>query len=270
MNLAIASYAFHGLLKEGMIDVFGYLESCRYRYDLRTADIWNGMLPSTERDYLRKVKQALAERELTLVNLCVDGPHVWEDDPDRREQHYQNALKWLEAAEFLGAKTLRIDAGVREDHFTPEQLDGIVTRFREYAQRAHDGGFKVGPENHWGAELDPRNMRAIYDGVDHPGFGVLLHFRDNDINIPMAPMAMHTHISKEITDGDLEAVMDTLRQVGYEGAWSVEHHSGVNEYTEVGVQVAQVRDVLGRWAMEDGQNTISVGRLQEFGDDVGA
>ncbi len=62
MTVAIASYAFHGLLREGAIDLFGYLESCRYRYDLRTADIWNGMLASTDDAYLAKVKRALDER----------------------------------------------------------------------------------------------------------------------------------------------------------------------------------------------------------------
>ena len=68
MNVAIASYAFHGLLRNRTIDLFGYLESCRYRYDVRTADIWNGMLTSGEPAYLAKVKQALIERELELVS----------------------------------------------------------------------------------------------------------------------------------------------------------------------------------------------------------
>ena len=60
MNISIASYAFHGLLEHGMIDLFGYLESCRYRYHLHTADIWNGMFTSTDDEYLKKVKDALA------------------------------------------------------------------------------------------------------------------------------------------------------------------------------------------------------------------
>ena len=40
MQISVASYAFHGLLKRGQMDLFGYLESCRYRYHLASADIW--------------------------------------------------------------------------------------------------------------------------------------------------------------------------------------------------------------------------------------
>src|SRR5690606_7896664 len=148
------------------------------------------MLASTDAAYLAKVKRALDERELTLVNLCVDGPHIWEDDPAVRERHYQGALDYLRAAEALGARTLRIDAGVREEQFTEEQFDTIVRRFREYAQIAYDRGFKVGPENHWGAEVVPENMRRLCEAVNHPGFGVLLHFRGNDGDALMAPWAM--------------------------------------------------------------------------------
>jgi sugar phosphate isomerase/epimerase len=250
MNTAIASYAFHGLLREGRIDVFGYLESCKYRYGLPTADIWNGMLPSTENDYLSKVKDALDERELALVNLCVDGAHIWEDDPDTREQHYRNALAHLHAAEALGARTVRIDAGVRADTFSEEQFDWIVKRYREYAQRAYDNGYRVGPENHWGAEVIPANMVRLCQAVDHPAFGVLLHFRGNEGDAQMAPWAMHTHLSWQITEGPLQESMVALRDTGYQGCWSVEHHTGNNEYTEVAIQLARVRDVLDRWRLE--------------------
>ena len=179
MNVSIASYSFHGLLKDNMIDLFGYLESCKYRYHLGAADIWNGMFLSTSDDYLARVKAALQERELALANLCVDGPHIWEDDPDVREAHYQGALRYMHAAELLGAATLRIDAGVRAETFTEEQFDWIVKRYREYARRAYANGYKVGPENHWGAEAVPENMQRLCQAVDHPGFGVLLHFRGN-------------------------------------------------------------------------------------------
>jgi sugar phosphate isomerase/epimerase len=247
MKISIASYAFHGLLREGKMELFGYLESCKYRYGLQTADIWNGMLLSTDDDYLAKVKDGLDERELTLANLCVDGPHIWEDDPDVREEHYRGALANLHAAEVLGARTIRIDAGVRAETFTSEQFDWIVKRYREYAQRAYDNGYRVGPENHWGAEAVPENMQRICQAVDHPGFGMLLHFRGNAGDALMAPWAMHTHVSWAITEQSLEASLTMLRDAGYTGYWGVEHHSGKDEYTEVAIMVAKVRDLLSRW-----------------------
>lgn len=247
MNIAIASYSFHGLVRDKMMDVFGYLETCKHRYGLQTADIWNGMLPTTDEEFLLQVKEALTERELTLVNLCVDQAHIWEDDPDAREQNYQNALGQLSAAKFLNAKTIRIDAGCRADTWNDEQFDLIVTRYREWAQFAYDNGFKVGPENHWGAENDPKNMVKLCKAVDHPGFGILLHFKDLAGDKMMAPWAVHTHMSWDCVMNTLDESMKMLADAGYEGCWGIEYHSAQNEYSQVAVQVAMVRDVLERW-----------------------
>jgi sugar phosphate isomerase/epimerase len=247
MNLAIASYSFHGLLESGQIDLYGYLESCRYRYNLDTADIWNGMLPDIGEDSLRKVKDALDERGLCLVNLCVDGAHIWEEDPAARAKNYQNALAHLHAGEVLSAKTVRIDAGGQGEQFSSEQFDLIVKRYKEFAQRAYDNGYRCGPENHWGPEVVPENMARICEAVDHPGFGMLLHFRGNDGDALMAPWAMHTHIYWPVVENSLDKSMGLLRDVGYTGAWSVEHHSAQHEYARVAIQLAKVRELLDRW-----------------------
>ena len=238
MKISIASYSFHGLLAEGKMDVFGYLESCKFRYHVQSADIWNGMFPTTDEVFLKKVKEGLEERELVLANLCVDGPHIWEDDPAAREKNYKDALTYLHAAEFLGAKTIRIDAGGRGDTFTEEQFDLIVRRYKEYAQFAYDRGFKVGPENHWG----PETMKRICQAVDHPGFGMLLHFRGNVGDALMAPWAMHTHISWDIAEHHLGESLKILKDVGYQGYYGVEHHSAKDEYYMVSIQLAKVRN----------------------------
>lgn len=250
MNIGVISYAFHTLMREGKIDIFGYLETCKYRYGLQTADIWNGMLTSLEDDYLAKVKDGLRERELTLVNLAVDGAHIWEDDPAVRESNYQKALANLKAGEILGAKTVRIDAGSRAEQWTSEQFDFIVKRYKEYAQRAYDNGYKVGPENHWGPEKVPAYLKQLCEAVDSPAFGVLLHFRRwtaDDVDKAdelIAPWTMHTHINRTIMDC-LDAKMTMLRDAGYQGCWSIEH--AANNYTEVGIMLARVRDVLEKW-----------------------
>jgi len=248
MKIAIASYGFHGLLERGQIDVFGYMESCRHRYGVGSADIWNGMFPDIGMEFLKKVRNGLKERELELANLCVDGPNLWEDDPGARDRNYKLALEYLKVAEFLEARTVRIDAGVRAPNFTTEQFDYIVKKYKEYAQFAHDLGFRVGPENHWGAEVNPDNMRKICEAVGHPGFGVLVHLKEKDKGEEkFAKWAMHTHVSMDIVNGDLENSLKILKNAGYKDYWSVEHHSGTNEYAEVAIQLAKVRDVLLRW-----------------------
>ena len=98
--------------------------------------------------------------------------------------------------------------------------------------------------------MAPANMKQLCESVVHPGFGVLLHFRNDEGDAVMAPWAMHTHISWDITEHGLETNMQMLRAAGYNGCWSVEHHSGQHEYTEVAIQLAKVSDVLSRWELE--------------------
>jgi sugar phosphate isomerase/epimerase len=246
MKISVASYSFHGLLQEGMMDVFGYLESCKYRYGLDSADIWNGFLPTLDEPFLKKIRRAMDERGMVLANLCVDGPHLWEDDPDVREQHYHDMLRYLRAAEVLGAQTVRIDAGGRDDNFTGEQLDYITGRYREYAQRAYDLGFKIGPENHWGAEVEPENMRLIYEGVNHPAFGVLLHYGRTERDSMMVPWAMHTHITWDVAQNCLDEVLSVFKQAGYQGYYSFEHGAGAGEHESVTYAVERLREAEAR------------------------
>ena len=130
MKISIASYSFNGLSGAGMMDVFGYLESCKHRYGLDAADIWNGILGSDEKaylqpDFLRKVREALSERELALVNYHADGCHICEDDPAARERNYQSALAHLKAAAHLGALTIRNHRKQRNTYLVHRYMVGI-------------------------------------------------------------------------------------------------------------------------------------------------
>ena len=125
MNISVLSYSFRGLFGQSKMDVFGYLETCKYRYNLDAVDIWNGFLTSSDEDYLKKVRTAIDERNLVLADLCVDGAHIWEDDADMRERNYQNAILNLKSAEILGAKFVRFVGGGRDLSWSEEHLDII-------------------------------------------------------------------------------------------------------------------------------------------------
>jgi len=254
MKISVLSYSLRELLNEGKMDVFGYLETCKYRYHLSAADIWSGFIPNTDDNFLKKLKDGLDEREMELADLCVDGAHVWEDNPETCENNHQRALTFLKAAVTLGARFVRIDAGGRNESWTPEQFDFIVSRYKEYSQFAYDHGFKMGLENHWGPERSWANLKKVYEAVSHPGFGVSCHIGGwagspeeiAEADRLVAPWVCHTHIPWNICSGPLLEKLKNLWDVKYDGYYSVEHHSGKNEYYNVAIQLAQVREALER------------------------
>jgi len=254
-KISIASYSFHGLKRAGMMDVFGYLESVRHRYHLDAADIWNGLVGDDPDvylvdDHLRKIKEASSERGLVLANYHADGCHIWEDDVAVRETHYKLAMRHLQAAAFLGAKTVRIDTGGRERHWTSEQFELIVKRYKEFAAFGAEHGFRVGPETHWGTELYADNMEQLAGAVNHKNYGILLHLGRDAENKPdefdrrLAPWTMHTHVDPKTIETRRESGIRTLLDAGYAGYWSVEHGEGKDEYAIVQRQLAAVRAAL--------------------------
>ncbi|MFZ4508637.1 MAG: sugar phosphate isomerase/epimerase family protein, partial [Fimbriimonas sp.] len=255
MNISIASFSFHGALSAGTIDVFGYLEACRYRYHLNTADIWNGLLGSDvevqlDPERLQKVRRAMDERDLVCVNYHADGCHPWEEEPEARERHKELAYRHLKAAEILGARTVRIDTGGREREWTNEQFDYIAQAFRNFAAYGGNAGFPVGPETHWGATNYPDNMLKLHAAVASPHYGILLHMgkdtwtSPSDYDRALAPIAVHTHIDQNTCHNRAEEALAILLEVGYRGALGVEHHTGKNELAEVEAQIGLIRRAI--------------------------
>ena len=249
LETCVASYSFHGMQGEGKCDVFRYLDLLRFRYHVRNADIWTGFLPTIEEGFLRKVRETLDRNELALANLCVDGPHVWVDDPEERESHRKQMLAMLRAAEVLGAKTVRVDFGGNEGHtMPPEAFDYIVSAYRDYAAFCGDAGMKIGPENHWGWDRVPEYLERVAAAVDSPWYGHLYHLR-NFHDEPergeefAIKHAMHTHIHAN----SMPYAKDVIRRLansGYEGVYSVEHHSGKLEPERVDWQLATLRGLI--------------------------
>jgi len=250
MKISIASYSFHGLHGAGMMNIFGYLESVKFRYRIDTADIWSGMIGTTDPGVIGKVIGALHEAEMSVANYHIDEAHVWNPAPQVREQNYRTLLEHLVVAEKLGAATVRIDFGGRDSEMSAEQFDVLAHRYSEFARRAADNGYRIGPETHFGPSLVVENMKRVLEAVDNPAYGILLHIghwvpgQEEEGDRWCAPHAMHTHVDANITQTCLTEKMKLLIDRGYQGYWGVEHHSAQDEHAKVAVQLATVRQAL--------------------------
>lgn len=265
MKISIGGYSFFNTFLEEKMDIFGYLESVKYRYGLDTVDIWNGQFTIGEPDFsrvpdeefLKKVREAMDEKGLTLINYAVDGAHIWDADPDKREQLYQNALGHLNAAEILGAKTVRIDTGgvfgndpAFNMNMTDEQFEYIVKRYREYCERGAQNGYMVGPENHIGPSLSPVQMKKIAEAVDHPNFGILLHIgrwreEAEKGDEMVAPWVCHTHFdARTAVAEDAQDKIRMLQENGFDGYWGIEYNADKNQYVEMEWILGTVKRLL--------------------------
>jgi sugar phosphate isomerase/epimerase len=263
LRVSMLSYSFHGLVAAGMMDIFHFFESCKYRYGLDAADLWNGMVTGLEDDFIDKVHTALEERQLVVPNLAVDGAHIMHsgDEDPARQRAMQD--RYMQIAKRWGVGFVRFDAGPNmlngrrdEDGWTEQEFDFIVKRYKELAQFAHDNGFKVGAEVHWGPERVWKHLEKLIKAVDHPGFGICMHFggwsgtyEDNlACEKAAAPYVCHTHIPWDCCeDANLPKRLAVLHDVGYSGYYSIEHHSAQNEYNLVEAQLGKVKAVLTSW-----------------------
>ncbi|MBS4223528.1 sugar phosphate isomerase/epimerase family protein [Lederbergia citrea] len=262
MKLSIGGYSFFNTIREGKMDIFGYLETVRYRYGLDKVDFWNGQFSldfSTvpEESYVQKVREAMDEKGMTLVNYAVDGAHIWDADPEERERLYERALGHLKVAEILGAKTVRIDTGgvfgnnpEFDMNMSDEQFEYIVKRYREFSKRGANNGYMVGPENHIGPSLSPVQMKKIAEAVDHPNYGILLHIgrwkEEADKGDEMvAPWVYHTHFDASTAVAeDAEEKISMLLENGFDGYWGIEYNADKNQYTEIEWIIGTVKRLL--------------------------
>lgn len=248
--ISLASYSFHGALEKKQIDIFSYLRLLKYRYAVSYADIWSGFLPCLEEDFIREIRRTMDRYDLSLANLCVDGPCLWMDDPEERAQHKDQMLRYIGVANSLGAKTVRIDFGGSDDKpMTDEAFEYIVNTYREYCGICWDLGMKIGPENHWGWDKSVEYLRKVKEAVDHPAYGHLFHltgFRDGEVEEGTklaVSYAMHTHIPANSVP-EAKKLMRMLQESGYQGTYSVEHHSGEHEFERVEWQLGAIRSLI--------------------------
>lgn len=276
MQFSICSFSFHRLLAAGKQDMFRYITDCKelgaalldpwnaHLAPLKSgdavlkagADPENAQLSPLDETYLDQVKLAAQAAGLPFGCIAVDGAHVYEADPQARRANRALAYRWLDVAEKLGARQVRIDAGG-----PPEMPDDvfavIVEGYQDLIARAHAKGIEVLVENHWGPSTIPDNVVTMMEAID--GLGLLF---DTNNWAPgeqekgwrlCAKYARATHVKTFAFDEngnepsvDIPRVMSLLRDAGYRGCWGIEScPKDGDEYAGVRKTAALMRRVLG-------------------------
>ena len=252
MDYAFCSFSFHRLLAEGKQDIFQYIKDCK---DLGACqlDAWNAHLAQimeadevlkagndpenaelapVDDDYLKRVKDAAVEAGLPWGCIACDGAHIYEEDEGDRKLNRAIAYRWLDIAEFLGARQVRIDAGGPVD-MPDEAYKVIVGGYNDLISRARDKGIEVVTENHWGPTTMPDNIVKLMENIE--GLGLLFDTNNwaeghqEEGWEGCAKYATATHVKTFCFDEDgwdptvdLKKCIGMLVEVGYDDVWGIE------------------------------------------------
>jgi sugar phosphate isomerase/epimerase len=250
MDISICSFSFHRLLAAGKQDIFQYIKDCK-ELGCTLLDPWNAhlaplqegdkvlhaghnphdaQLSTADEDYIQQVKAAADEAGMPFGCIAVDGAHIYDADPEVRQANRARAYRWIEIAQTLNARQIRVDSGGPAE-LTVEIMEVIVDGYKDIISRA--GNVEILIENHWGPSPIPDNVNKILDAV--PGLGLLFDSfnwaegKQQEGWDKCAHRARATHFKTFVFDENgndttqnIPQVIKQLKDAGYSGSWGVE------------------------------------------------
>ena len=185
--------------------------------------------------YLTELKKVAdnAGVSIGLLMLDTNGPLAAGDDAQRAKA-VEKTYPWLDAAAFLGCKTVRVNS--RGDGSPDEMRPRIVDSCSTLADYAAGRQLNLVIENHGGPSSDPAWLVSVMQAVNKPNFGTLPDFGNfpDDVNrydaveafMPYAKgvsaKSMAFTANGECAETDFRRMMRIVRDASYTGYVGVE------------------------------------------------
>ncbi|GAB4108814.1 MAG: sugar phosphate isomerase/epimerase [Phycisphaeraceae bacterium] len=176
-SISLAQWSLHKALFAREIDHLDFPEIARSRFGIDAIEYVNTFFKDKARDqdYLIEMKKRAADQGVKSLLIMCDGEgRLGDPDAKARRQAVDNHVKWLEAAEFLGCHSIRVNAASEGSFEQQQQLaaDGL----RQLCEMADGFGLNVLVENHGGLSSNGSWLAGVMKLVDHPRVGTLPDF----------------------------------------------------------------------------------------------
>ncbi len=176
-RISLAQWSLHRALRARELDPRDFARVARETYDVGGIEYVNSFFKdhAEDRPYLAGLKQRADEYEVRSLLIMVDGEGALGDpDEGERRRAIEHHYRWIDAAEFLGCHSIRVNAqsrGTRE-----EQHALAVDGLRRLTEFAAQRDLNVIVENHGGLSSDGAWLAGVIRAVDHPRCGTLPDF----------------------------------------------------------------------------------------------
>ncbi len=178
LKISLAQWSLHRSIRGGSLDHLDFAKEAAEVFGINAIEYVNQFFPdkATDRSYLKEMNKRAEDHGVSQLLIMIDGEGgLAETDDLVRKQSVENHYKWVDAANFLGCHSIRVNAyGSSEDRKAVHAaaVDGLGT-LAAYAAKAD---INVLVENHGGFSSDGQWLSGVMKDINRPNCGTLPDF----------------------------------------------------------------------------------------------
>ena len=176
-QISLAQWSLHKTLFAGQLDNLDFPLKAKKDYGINIVEYVSPFFKKQEKDqsYLKELKKRTDDNGITNNLIMVDGEgNLGDTDAAKRNQAVENHYKWIDAAKYLGCKTIRVNAAGKGTSAEVQKaaIEGL-SKLSEYGQK---NKINVIVENHGGYSSNGEWLVGVMKGVNNKYCGTLPDF----------------------------------------------------------------------------------------------
>ena len=245
-QISLAQWSFHKALFAGKMTNLDFPLKAKNDFDIHIVEYVSPFFKKKETDkaYLKELKDRTDSEGIQNHLIMIDGEgNLGDLDDKARLIAVENHYKWVDAAKFLGCKTIRVNAAGKgtAEEIKASAIDGLG-KLTEYGEK---NKINVIVENHGGYSSDGNWLSSVIKGVNNPYCGTLPDFGNFRISaeqeydkyqgvrdlMPYAKgVSAKTHNFKEDgeeTDIDYTRMFEIIKAAKWTGIVGIEYEGSI-------------------------------------------
>lgn len=236
-DISLAEWSLHKTLFKGDLKNIDFPELAAKKFGIYGVEYVNQFFKDKAKDmtYLKDLKGRAKDNGVTNVLIMIDGEgNLGDEDATKRKQAVENHYKWIDAAAFLGCKSIRVNAAGKG---TPAEVKSqVVESLSTLADYGKQGKINIIVENHGGISSHGDWLADVLKTVGKSNCGSLPDFGNfyeydryqgvQDL-MPFAKgVSAKTHdfdTNGNETQIDYERMMKIVKSAGFKGFVGIEY-----------------------------------------------
>lgn len=258
-DISLAQWSLNKTLRAGKMTNLDFPRVAKREFGVDCIEFVDQFFADKPKDmaYLRDLKQRAEGEGVTMGLIMIDTTgDLGAADAEKRKEAVEKTFAWIDAAKFLGCRTVRINA--RGPGSADELRPRIVESCARLADHAAPQKINIAIENHGGLSSDPDWLVSVMQAVNKPNFGTLPDFGNFSAQVDrydavekfmpyakaVSAKAMEFTPDGLVVETDFFRMMRIVRDGGYRGYVGIE--SGARRQEDEARAINLTRDLLKR------------------------